>query len=247
MWSASLLRRGLALVAARILRWTVLKGETAPFVMELPPYRTPTLRGLCIHTGERTWQYIKKAGTVILGISILMWAMMTFPGLPQEQVTQWESKIQAAQTEEAKGDLEMQMAQAALANSVAGRIGNGLTVITSPLGFDWRTNVALVGGFAAKEVVVATLGTAYSLGEVDPEDTSSLAERLAKEPGWDPLMAFALMIFVMVYAPCFVTVAVIRREAGGWKWAIFAVVYTTIAGYVLALIVYQGGKLLGLG
>ena len=247
MFVLTLVSWGLALVAARLLRWTVLKGETAPFVMELPPYRLPTWKGLLIHTWERTWQYIKKAGTVILGISVLMWALMTFPSLPSDQAQAWENKIQAAQGEEAKKDLQSQMAQAELSHSVAGRLGNALSPVTAPLGFDWRTNVALVGGFAAKEVVVATLGTAYSLGEVDPEEAGSLAQRLAKEPGWNPLMAFGLMIFVMVYAPCFVTVAVIKREAGSWKWALFAIAYTTVAGYVLALLVYQGGRLLGLG
>ena len=247
MFALTLISWGLALIAARILRWTVLKGETSPFVMELPPYRTPTLKGLLIHTWERTWQYIKKAGTVILGISILMWAMMTFPGLPEDQAAVFENKIQSAASEEAKQSLQLEMAQAELASSFAGRMGNALTVITEPLGFDWRTNVALVGGFAAKEVVVATLGTAYSMGGVDPEESQGLGERLAKEPGWNALKAFALMIFVMVYAPCFVTVAVIRREAGGWKWALFAMAYSTIAAYVLALLIYQGGKALGLG
>jgi ferrous iron transport protein B len=243
----TLISWGLALIAARLLRWTVLKGETAPFVMELPPYRMPTLRGLLTHTWERTWQYIKKAGTVILGISILMWAMMTFPGLPADQAAGWEAKIQAAQGGEARQELEYQMAQAGLSHSLAGRMGEALGAVTAPLRFDWRTNVALVGGFAAKEVVVATLGTAYSLGEVDPEEAGGLSERLAKEPGWNPLMAFALMIFVMVYAPCFVTVAVIKKETGGWKWALFSVAYTTVAAYLLALLVYQGGMLLGLG
>ena len=247
LFALTLISWSLVLIAARVLRWTVLKGENSPFVMEFPPYRTPTLKGLLIHTWERTWQYIKKAGTVILGISILMWAMMTFPGLPDNQAAVFEKKIQKATTEEARESLRKDLAEAELAASFAGRMGRALTVITEPLGFDWRTNVALVGGFAAKEVVVATLGTAYSLGEVDPEESESLGQRLAKEPGWNALKAFALMIFVMVYAPCFVTVAVIRREAGGWKWAIFAVVYSTVAAFGLALLIYQGGKLLGLG
>ena len=247
LFALTLISWGLALIAARLLRWTVLKGETAPFVMELPPYRMPTLRGLLTHTWERTWQYIKKAGTVILGISVLMWAMMTFPGLPADQAAQWEARIEAAQGEEARQEVQYQMAQAELSHSLAGRMGEALGVVTAPLGFDWRTNVALVGGFAAKEVVVATLGTAYSLGEVDPEEAGGLSERLAREPGWNPLMAFALMLFVMVYAPCFVTVAVIKKETGGWKWALFSVAYTTVAAYLLALLVYQGGVLLGLG
>jgi ferrous iron transport protein B len=247
MFALTLISWGLALLAARFLRWTFIKGETTPFVMELPPYRMPTLRGLLIHTWERTWSYIKKAGTVILGVSILMWAMMSMPGLPDDQAAKWDAKIAAAQTEEAKQELEYQKGQDELGHSIAGRLGRGLSYLTDPLGFDWRTNVALVGGFAAKEVVVATLGTAYSLGEVDPEETSSLTQRLAKEPGWNPLMAFGLMIFVMVYAPCFVTVAVIKKETGSWKWALFSIAYTTVLAYLLALLVYQGGRAFGLG
>jgi len=247
MFALTLVSWSIALLAARVLRWTVLRGADAPFVMELPPYRLPTWRGLAIHTWERTWQYIKKAGTVILGISIVMWAMMSFPGLPEEQAAQWEQKVEAAASDEAKAAVEREMAQAQLAHSLAGRIGQGLDGLMSPLGFDWRTNVALVGGFAAKEVVVATLGTAYSMGEVDPEETEGLAQRLAREPGWSPLKAMALMIFVMIYAPCFVTVAVIKKEAGSWKWALFSVAYTTALAYVLALAVYRGGMALGLG
>ena len=237
----------IALMAARIIRWTVLKGETSPFVMELPPYRMPTMKGLAIHTWERTWQYIKKAGTVILGISIIMWALMTYPGLSAEQEALWQSKIDAAQTAGEKADLHKRMAEAGLQASAAGYMGRGLEHITAPLGFDWRVNVALVGGFAAKEVIVSTMGTAYSLGEVEEEDPASLSQRLAAEPGWNKLMAFAMMIFVMVYAPCLVTVAVIRKETKSWKWALFSMVYTTVLAYILALAVYQGGLALGLG
>ena len=245
MFALTIISWGLALIAARVLRWTVLKGESAPFVMELPPYRLPTFKGLLIHMWERTWLYIKKAGTVILGISILIWALMTFPGLPDDQTASWDARIEAASTEEARTTLEQEKAEAELEHSIAGRIGQGLSIITEPLGFDWRTNVALVGGFAAKEVIVSTLGTAYSLGDVDPEETESLSERLNKNPGWNPLAAFALMIFVMVYAPCFVTVVVMAREAS-WRWALFSVAYTTALAYVLALGIYQGGRLLGL-
>lgn len=107
--------------------------------------------------------------------------------------------------------------------------------------------MALVGGFAAKEIIVSTLGVAYSLGEVDPEHSQSLSKRLAAEPGWNPLKAFALILFVMVYAPCLATVVMIRRETGTWRWAMFSVAYNTLIAYLLALVVYQGGKALGLG
>ena len=235
----------LALLAARVLRWTVLKGEASPFVMELPPYRLPSLKGLLIHTWERTWMYIKKAGTVILAVSILIWASMSFPALPEDQAAKWDSRIEAAASEDIQQHLEMQKAEAKLAYSVAGRLGQGLSAVTAPLGFDWRTNVALVGGFAAKEVIVSALGTVYSMGEIDPEESEGLSEHLQKAPGWTPLAAFSLIIFVMIYAPCFVTVVVTAREVG-WRWAIFGVVYSTVLAYVLSLVVFQGGKLLGL-
>ena len=247
LFALTLISWGLALTAAKILRSTLLGGEQAPFVMELPPYRTPTINGLLIHTWERTWQYVKKAGTVILGVSILVWALMTYPALPEEQVAGFNQRIEQAQSAEAKQAVQKEMAQTELAGTLGGRLGQALTGITGPLGFDWRTNVALVGGFAAKEVIVSTLGTAYSLGEVDAEEAGSLSGRLAKEPGWSPLKAFALMIFVMIYAPCLVTVMMIQRETCSWKWALFSITYTTISAYGLAFLIYQGGLLLGLG
>ncbi len=115
------------------------------------------------------------------------------------------------------------------------------------MGFDWRTNVALVGGFAAKEVVVSTLGTAYSLGEVNRKEALSLAERLKSEPGWNPLLAFSLIIFVMLYNPCFTTLVVIGRESGKWRWSLFAMVYTTSLAYFMAFLVHWIGSLLKLG
>ncbi len=122
-----------------------------------------------------------------------------------------------------------------------------LELVFLPIGFDWRTNVALLGGFAAKEVVVSTLGTAYSLGSNNAEKSWNLSERLKNEPGWNPLMAFTLIIFVMLYAPCFVTLVVIRRETGKWRWTFFAMVYTTLLAYVMAFLVKTAGSFLGIG
>jgi len=246
LFALTIVSWSLALLAAKFLRWAVLPGEQSPFVMELPPYRTPTLKGLLIHTWERTWQYAKKAGTLILGVSVLMWALMSFPGLPQGQEAAWQKRIQAASGQEAKVELENRMAGDKLAGSAAGRIGRAMTVLTDPLGFDWRTNVALVGGFAAKEVIVSTLGTAYSLGAVE-EESQSLRQRLSTSPGWSPLKAMALMIFVMIYAPCVATVVMIAKETGTWRWAAFSLAYNTVLAYVMALLVYQGGRFLGLG
>ena len=247
LFALTLISWCLALLSALLLRSTVLRGEQAPFVMELPPYRLPTFTGLFIHTWERTWHYVKKAGTLILGVSILMWALMTFPGLPSHQAADFARRLAAASGQTAKAELRAERAKAELSGTAAGRLGQALTGLTGPLGFDWRANVALVGGFAAKEVIVSTLGTAYSLGAADHSDSTGLSLRLAGEPGWNPLKAFAFMIFVMVYAPCFATVVMIRRETGTWGWALFSVAFNTAVAYLTALIVYRGGLLLGLG
>lgn len=234
LWGISWL---VALSAAWVLRRFVIRGEQTPFVMELPPYHVPVIRSVLKHTWERTWMYIRKAGTIILAINIVLWALMYFPRLPETA---------AANTAGETGNSPSEQRAAELAYSFAGRFGQTLEPLTSLAGFDWRTNIALVGGFAAKEVVIGTLGTAYSMGDVDPEEAQPLAERLRADPGWTPLKAFALMIFVMIYAPCLATVAVITRESGSWKWAVFATAYSTTVAFVLALLIYQVGGLFGL-
>ena len=260
-----------ALLVAKLLRSTVIKGEATPFVMELPPYRVPTFKGLGIHTWERTWEYIKKAGTVILGISILLWAMMTFPGLSDENRQRFEAQRQevlsglpdsvaeevaaavdgegvSEAAKEAAYQLQVvddREAEARLRLSIAGRLGTALEGISQWAGFDWRTNISLVGGFAAKEVIVATLATAYSLGEVDPENAASLTQTLAVSEHWRPLTALSLIVFVMFYAPCFVTVVSIAKESGSWKWGAFSMGFNTILAFGLAVAVFQVGGLLG--
>lgn len=249
-WAATLL-------VSRLLRWTVIKGASTPFVMELPPYRLPTLRGVLVHTWERTWQYIKKAGTIILAIAILLWAAMTFPQLPVSQKARFEHQKQAMEHEVAAGttdaaekkelqeklaNLEARQGEAALRHSLAGRLGNAIAPVMGLAGFNWQTNIALIGGFAAKEVIVATLGTAYSLGEVDPEEAGSLSARIAADPHWTMPAVLALIIFVLLYAPCFVTVVAMAREAS-WKWALFAVAFNTLLAYGLAVLVFQVGSM----
>jgi len=248
----------MALLVARLLRGTVIKGAATPFLMELPPYRIPTLRGVLIHTWERGWQYIKKAGTIILAISVLLWAAMTFPGLPEDRAAQFEEQraaieaemetaSQADAAEDALAAFEDRLAEvdnleaeAALRNSLAGRVGTALESVTSLAGYDWRTNIALVGGFAAKEVIVSTLGTAYSLGEVDPEETGGLSARLAADPAFNVWTAISLLVFTMLYAPCFVTVVAIAKESS-WRWAAFAMVFNTTLAFGAATLVYQVG------
>ena len=260
-----------AVLVAKFLRMTIIKGESTPFVMELPPYRMPTFQGLLIHTWERTWQYIKKAGTIILAISIIMWALMSYPGLPDRTKLEFQSERQTLissfaepvireiqsdsdpeELSSAARDLKSQLAsvndreaEASLRYSIAGRIGQGLESISRMAGFDWRVNIALLGGIAAKEVVVSTLGTAYSLGEVDPEDSKPLADTLAQAPGWRPLTELSLILFIMFYAPCFVSVVCISKESGSWKWGAFSIVFNTILAFTLAATVFQLGSLMG--
>ncbi len=246
----------MALFTAKLLRSTVIKGESTPFVMELPPYRLPTLKGVLIHTWERAWQYIKKAGTTILAVSIVIWASMTFPGLPQDQVDGFageratvEAKIASAQDDTTKASFEEELsvidnkeAQTALRHSFAGKLGTAMEPVSKLAGFDWRTNIALIGGFAAKEVIVSALGTAYSMGEVDAEESEGLSETLSKDPQWNVFTAVSLMVFVLLYAPCFVTVVVLARESS-WKWAGFSVVFNTVLAFSLSVAVYQIGQM----
>lgn len=248
-----------ALIVARVLRSTLFKGESTPFVMELPPYRLPTLRSLGVHCWERSWLYIKKAGTILLAASILIWASMTFPSLSEERAAPLEAAIAAAEEElaalpddasaetreavEAKLDeANKVLAEESLRYSVAGRIGTALEPVTRPIGFDWRTDVAIVGGIAAKEAIVSTLGTAYSLGDVDPEEAEPLAERLQSDPGWTPATALSLMLFVLLYSPCFVALVVIKNEAGGWRWLVFSMVFNTALAYAVSAVAFNIGR-----
>lgn len=326
MFYLTLISWGLVLVAGRIIRSTILRGPSAPFVLELPPYRIPTLKGLLIHAWEKTWMYVKKAGTIILAVSILLWALMTFPDLPADKAKVYEdgqaklaagflSKPEVQDTFKSEADLEafekfqkefkdrasddLQKRNAAffslakalelgakdkesqkeespsaekdptalayseytaekqgmenekqaakLKGSVAGRLGVALESVFAPLGFDWKTNIALVGGFAAKEVVVSTLGIAYGIGEVNTKEAGNLSDMLSQDSGWNPLKAFTLLIFVMLYAPCVTTLVVMKKETGSWRWPLFATVYTTSLAYVVAMLIHSLGRFLGWG
>ncbi|PIE70012.1 MAG: ferrous iron transport protein B [Deltaproteobacteria bacterium] len=245
-----------SLIVSLLLRHTVIKGAPTPFIMELPPYRLPTAYGVLKHTWERVWQYIKKAGTVILAASILMWVLMTFPQLPEEQVEKFESqraKVTAqytAQTKDAEAkkaealqEIDDDQGEAALAYACAGRIGKKLEVLSQYAGFPWQANVALVGGFAAKEIFVSTMATAYSMGSrVDDDDFSALAASIASDPAYSKATVYSMVVFLLLYAPCLVTVAVMVRETS-WKWAMFALWGSLGFAYALSVIIYQGMRL----
>ncbi|WP_320170389.1 ferrous iron transport protein B [Maridesulfovibrio sp.] len=260
MFCLVLLSWVLALCFGRLLRWTVLRGESTPFVMELPPYRIPTLHGVLIHTWDRVWEYVKKAGTVILAISIIMWALMTFPQLPNDRVEAYETQRVHAIEQSEQWDcsaqertdrlnkimnrLTYEQGEEALKQSYAGRLSETISPVTDLAGFPWQANIAFIGAFAAKEVFVSTMSTAYSLGEEDPENALSLSEKIAADKAWTTPVVWSVFVFLMVYVPCMVTVAVIIRETD-WKWGLFSVFGSIAFGYSLAVVIYQLGSMAG--
>jgi len=253
LFSLYLLGIVVAIIMAKIFRRFLLKGPAAPFVMELPPYRVPTIKGLLIHMWERGAVYLKKAGTIIFAGCVLIWFLSNFPWNPQYSKDYDALIEQAKDNKEMVIQLENEKAAEKLEKSYAGKLGRAIAPVFRPLGFDdWKVSVGLVGGFIAKEIVVGTLGTLHSIGKAD-EESESLRQALQNETRPDgskmfnPLVAYALMVFVLLYIPCVATIAVIKRETNSWRWPIFAAFYTTLVAWLIAFIVYQGGRLLGLG
>jgi ferrous iron transport protein B len=226
MWMMYIIGVLFAVLLALLLRHTLFKGEAIPFVMELPPYRMPTLRSLMLHMWDRGWQYLQKAGTVILGISILLWAASTYPKLSEDKL--------AGLDEAGQQSAQMQY-------SITGRVGHWIEPVLRPLGFDWKIGTALIGALAAKEVFVAQMGIVYSVGEAD-ETSEALRQRLRAD--YSPLKGLCIMLFCLLSSPCMATVAVTAREAGSWKWAALQYVGLTVVAYLVTLVVYQVGNLL---
>ena len=232
---------------SKLLRSTIISGDSTPFLMELPPYRLPTLKCLILHSWERVWQYIRKAGTVILGVSIILWAAMTYPNITPEKAAYYQNsrtsitendKLNNAEKEAALHQLANNEAEDKLENSYAGKIGKMLEPISRLAGFDWKINISLVGGLAAKEVIISTLSTAFSIGEVDPEESSSLTEVLKNNKAFSTSTAISLILFSILYAPCFVTVVVIAKEAGV-HWALFSLVFNTLLAFAVSATFFQ--------
>ena len=226
LWLIYMIGIVLAIICAKLLRVTLFKGETTPFVMELPPYRMPTLRGTLTHMWERSWLFLKKAGTIILTISIILWAATSYPKPGKEK----------------PAGLNEEQAQAAeFQYSIAGRIGTTMEPLLKPLGFDYRIGTALIGALAAKEVFVAQMGIVYSLGETD-EQSQTLRAKLTEN--YTPLQGFCIMLFTLISAPCIATLVVCKRETGSWGWALFQFFVLTTLAYVITLVVYQVGRLI---
>jgi ferrous iron transport protein B len=255
----------LAILVGRLFRSTVLKGEVAPFVMELPPYRAPMLKGLLIHMWDRSKIFLKKMGGVILIGSVVVWFLSAFPQGGQYS-RDYEAEIAIIneryenQKEQIQGDgakglmrerdnaisaLEAQKARERVEESYMGYLGKGLAPVFAPIGMDWRGSVAVLSGFVAKEIVVSTMGVLYAVGTDGTERNEALKEAL-KKSGMTALSAYAMMAFILIYVPCLATVAVIRRETNSWKWTFFSIGYSTVLAWIIAFLIYQGGRVIGL-
>ena len=252
----------LSIITGRIFRSTLFRGADAPFVMELPPYRVPMIKSLLIHMWDRSRVFLKKMGGIILGASILIWLLSTFPldityqndydSEINNVNIQFRSKMSTALDpekiilEQQKNDMVRQIISRKKAEkaekSYMGRLGKALVPIFSPLGIDWRGGVALLSGFAAKEIVVSTMGVLYA---VDREKGSEALKKALLSSSMTPLAALAMMAFVLLYLPCLATVATIKRETNSLKWTLFSIAYSTLIAWTAAFCIYQGGKLLG--
>lgn len=256
IWLASWL---LAVFVALILTKVMFKGRTAPFVMELPPYRMPTWRSVFNHMWSKSIAYVKKAGTIILGASMVIWFLLSFPRLDQsdlidsDQTSALTTHLKSTTVEVSALQSDQISTQKSIEYSYAGRIGQGISFMLEPAGFDWRIGISLFAGFAAKEVIISTMGIVYGIGEADPDAEGVRSERtplkrvLAEDPAYSPAMALAMMIFVMIYLPCISVLAVVKKELGSWFWPAFQAAYTLVVAWVLAVITYQVGLIFGLG
>ena len=248
-----------ALGMAWIFKKTLLRGEPPMLILELPPYKRPMLGAVLRQMWDRSKLFLKRAGTVILGINILLWFLATYPRsseLQQEfdqRHAQWKQAASnpptSAESETLKR-LDQEEAGEKLRQSFAGRLGRAIEPALKPLGFDWKIGIGIVTSFAAREVFVSTLSVVYNVGG-DSENTASLAEVMKSERRDDgrktytPLTGLTLMVFYVFAMQCVSTVAVVRRETNSWKWPLFQTVYMTSLAWILAFLTYQVGTRLG--
>jgi len=243
-----------ALIVAFILKRTLLKAPPPPFIMELPPYRMPSIRTVFQNMITRAWLFVKRAGTVILAISIILWALMYFPRSVPPSVAGSQQGQVALNNEQRTTNNEQPAPLPEgeqLRNSFAGRLGHTIEPVIRPLGFDWKIGVALIASFAAREVLVSTLSIIYNVGKDENEQSETLisAIRDAKDDNgklvWTPLTALTLMVFFVLAMQCMSTVAIVRRETNSWSWTLFMVGYMTGLAYLASFLTYQGGRMLG--
>jgi ferrous iron transport protein B len=254
----------LAGIIAWIMKKTLFREDTVPFVMELPPYRVPTVKSIFKQTWFKGEQYLRKMGTIILVASLIIWALGYFP-LGKSIDMEYDQKIRdytasladesdAAASDQVVAALESERMSKKQENSLIGRLGKFIEPIITPLGFDWKMGVSLVAGSAAKEIVISTMGVLYQTGP-EVEENTSLVKKLQAttytdgpkkgQAVYSPLVAMAFMLFILIYFPCIAVIAAIKNESGKWKWSAFLAVYTTALAWIVAFLVYQGGTALG--
>ena len=247
------------LAAAAVIRRTVLPGPAPTFVLEMPPYRWPSAPILWLNAWRRLRIFLVDAGTIILAMTILLWALLSFPKSADvaeyyatERVRVEQMAASEVEKAEALRSLDSQEAAEQLGNSFGGRFGHAIEPALRPIGFDWQIGVGIIGAFAAREVFISTLGVVFGIGEAD-EENKPLRQALRDArhadgtPVMTPLSGISLMIFFLLACQCMSTLAVVRRESGSWKWPVFLFSYMTVLAYMASLAVYQGGQLLGFG
>ena len=247
------------LAAAAVLRRTVLPGPAPTFVLEMPPYRWPSAAILWINAWRRLRVFLVDAGTIILAMTILLWALLSFPKsaeVSEHYAAERAQVLQSAASEttktEALRSLDAREAGEQLAHSLGGRFGHAIEPVLRPIGFDWQIGVGIIGAFAAREVFISTLGVVFGIGEAD-EENKPLRQALRDarhadgSPVMTPLSGVSLMIFFLLACQCMSTIAVVKKESGSWKWPVFLFSYMTVLAYLASLAVYQGGQLLGYG
>ena len=255
MWLIYVIGVVVALFAAKLMRKTLFKGDGEVYLMELPPYRLPTLRSLMLHMWDRGKMYLHKAGTIILATSIILFIANTYPEktefskdydalVEQVQKDGKAKNLSEEKIEESVAELENEKSAEALEYTTSGRIGKFLEPVFKPIGFDWKLTTASIGALAAKEVFVSQLGILYAEGEAD-EESETLREKLAKN--YTPLQGFCMMIFSLMSIPCLATLAVLKREVNSWKLTIAEAIGLFVLAYVATFLVYQIGTILNIG
>jgi ferrous iron transport protein B len=250
-------------LAALLFKRTILRGETPIFILELPPYKRPSLRSVLFRMAERGQAFVRRAGTFILASMIVVWALLYFPRT-DEQGRYYDQRVEALQEQLGKAVEAKQQTEAVEAElshvkgewkrqSYLGRLGKTLEPAFMPLGWDWRVTTASLASFPAREVIVGVLGILFDLGEVDDDKTDTLTNKL-QEAQWEDgsgrklfslATALSVMVFFALCCQCASTLAVIRRETNSWRWPIFTFTYMTLLAYVAALGTYQVASQLG--
>ncbi|MGD0207751.1 MAG: ferrous iron transport protein B [Verrucomicrobiota bacterium] len=256
MLAMYLLGTVVALLMAWLFKKTLLKGETPMLIMELPPYKRPLLRVVARHMWDRSRLFLRRAGTVILGVNILLWFLATYPRTENGVMGKGSDGVMEKQiARDANTPSSAELAGEKLRHSFAGRMGHFIEPAIAPLGFDWKMGIGIISSFAAREVFVSTMSTVYNVGSADESESGkqALAQTLRMQtrpdgsPLYTPLLAVTLMVFYVFALQCASTVAVVRRETNSWKWPVFQWLYMGALAWILAFITWHGGRWLGWG